>query len=107
MKKRLLFVCSANRWRSPTAESLFRGHPTVEARSAGTENGARVRLTRRHLDWADIVYCMEDRHADRIRERFGDLGDKPVVVLDVPDIYRFKDPNLIEVLQLELAEYFL
>jgi predicted protein tyrosine phosphatase len=26
LKTRLLFVCSRNRWRSPTAEALFRNH---------------------------------------------------------------------------------
>jgi predicted protein tyrosine phosphatase len=85
---------------------LFRGHPTVEARSAGTDPRARIKLAKRHLDWADVIYCMEDRHADAIRERFGDIDGKQIIVLDIPDKFRLDDPNLIEMLRLELAEHF-
>lgn len=107
MKTKLLFVCSENKWRSPTAESLFRGHPTCDARSAGTESGARVRLTEGHIGWADIIYCMEEKHAERIRDRFGDLDGKSVVVLEIPDRFGFMDPNLLEILRLDLAEHFI
>ncbi|MFL6679430.1 MAG: hypothetical protein ACJ8IK_13895 [Burkholderiaceae bacterium] len=31
---RVLFVCSLNRWRSPTAEQVWRRHPPGGARSA-------------------------------------------------------------------------
>ncbi|WP_262510218.1 hypothetical protein [Hymenobacter sediminis] len=34
--RKLLFICSQNRWRSLTAERLFDAHPDYEARSAGT-----------------------------------------------------------------------
>ncbi len=44
----VLFVCSRNQWRSPTAERMFKGDPMIVARSAGTrlsapgESGHRV-----------------------------------------------------------------
>ena len=37
----VLFVCSRNQWRSPTAEQVWRRHPRVNARSAGTSGSAR------------------------------------------------------------------
>lgn len=40
--RQLLFIYSQNKWRSLTAEWLFDGHPHYEARSAGTEPGARA-----------------------------------------------------------------
>lgn len=106
MKTKLLFVCSRNLWRSPTAESLFRQHPRYEARSAGTENSARIKLTAGHVGWADMIFCMEKKHAARVTEKFNEeLGDKPLVVLRIPDDYQFMDPALLELLRSELAEH--
>ena len=52
---KLLFVCSKNKWRSPTAEKIFHGFNGYDVRSAGTEQGARVKVTIGHIRWADIV----------------------------------------------------
>ncbi len=104
--RQLLFICSQNRWRSPTAEHFFDGHPTAVARSAGTEAGARVRVTAGHLGWADVVFVMEKRHADRLRAKFADaLAGKPVINLRIPDDYQFNDPALVKLLRDKLAEY--
>jgi predicted protein tyrosine phosphatase len=104
--RQLLFICSQNRWRSLTAERLFDGHPHYEAHSAGTEPGARVRVTAGHLGWADVVFVMERRHADRLREKFGPaLAGKPVVVLRIPDDYQFMDATLQQLLLDKLRAY--
>ena len=106
VKTKLLFVCSRNLWRSPTAESLFRSHALYEARSAGTENSARIKLTAGHIGWADMIFCMEKKHAARVQERFpAEIGDKPLIVLRIPDDYGFMDPALVELLRSELAEH--
>jgi predicted protein tyrosine phosphatase len=103
----LLFICSQNRWRSLTAERLFDGHPTVQARSAGTEPGARVRVAAGHLGWAEVVFVMEKRHADRLRAKFADeLRGKTVVNLRIPDDYQFQDAALVAVLRERLHAYF-
>ena len=39
----LLFICSKNQWRSPTAEIMFKGHQLHTARSAGTSDKARIK----------------------------------------------------------------
>ena len=99
-------MCSRNQWRSPTAEKLCAGLPGIEARSAGTEPSARVRVNARHLTWADRVFCMERRHVQRLRERFPDaLAGKQVICLDIPDDYGFMDPELVELLRAALAEH--
>ena len=101
---RLLFICSQNKWRSLTAERLFDGHAHYEARSAGTEPGARVRVTAGHLGWAETVFVMERRHADRLREKFAAaLDGKTVVVLRIPDKYPFQDPALVALLRQKLT----
>ncbi len=106
MKTKLLFLCSRNQWRSPTAEALFRDHPRYDARSAGTENAARIKLTSGHIGWADVIFCMEKKHAARVTERFAEaLSDKPLITLRIPDDYTFMDPALIELLRAELATH--
>ncbi len=106
LARQLLFVCSQNRWRSLTAERLFDGHPHRLARSAGTEPGARVRVAAGHLGWADVVFVMEKKHADRLRAKFGEaLRGKPVINLRIPDDYRFQDPALVALLRERLRDY--
>ncbi len=106
-KTKLLFLCSRNRWRSPAAEALFKNHPLYSARSAGTENGARIKVTACHLGWADRIFCMERKHADRLREKFPEeLSGKPVVILRIPDDYPSPhDPALIARLRAALAAH--
>lgn len=106
MKTKLLFVCSRNQWRSPTAKALFRDHPCYAARSAGTEQGARVKVTAGHLGWADIIFCMERKHADRLRERFPEEpSGKRLITLRIPDEFQRDDPALVALLQTELAAH--
>lgn len=107
LPRQLLFICSQNRWRSLTAERLFDGHPAVQARSAGTEPGARTRVAAGHLGWADIIFVMEKKHANRLRAKFADeLRGKPLINLRIPDDYQFQDTALVELLRQRLHEYF-
>ena len=100
----LLFICSKNQWRSPTAELLFKNHPIHNARSAGTNNNARIRVNQKMIDWADVLFVMERKHRDIVKERFA-ISDQPIVVLEIPDEYQFGDPVLIEILKISLADY--
>lgn len=53
-----------------------------------------------------MIFCMEKKHAARVMERFAtELGDKPLVVLRIPDEFQFMDPALVELLKSELAEH--
>jgi predicted protein tyrosine phosphatase len=98
--RKLLFACSHNRWRSPTAERIFHGVDRIQARSAGTKTGARIKITAGHLGWADRVFVMEKNHLRRLRERFADgLANKCLVCLNIPDDYQFMQPELVTLLQ--------
>jgi len=46
---KVLFVCSRNRLRSLTAETIFDGRNGHHVRSVGTEEGARIRATPGHI----------------------------------------------------------
>jgi predicted protein tyrosine phosphatase len=103
MKTNLLFVCSRNQWRSPTAERLFRNHAQYNARSAGTSDKARIRLTQNLICWADIIIVMERKHRSMIREKYAaQLADRPLIVLDIADNYRLNDPELVELIRSRL-----
>ena len=43
--KKLLFVCSENRLRSPTAESIFNEYEGIETIGAGTNNDAETSVS--------------------------------------------------------------
>lgn len=96
----LLFVCSRNQWRSPTAEAIWRQRPGFSARSAGTSPSARKTVSVADIQWADAIFVMEKRHKTRLVEEFGRLvQEKPIHVLDIPDEYKYMDPELIDELE--------
>jgi predicted protein tyrosine phosphatase len=101
---KLLFICSKNQWRSPTAEMLFKNHPVHQARSAGTSDTARIKVNKKLIDWADVIFVMETKHKSLLKQRFISQG-KQLVVLDIEDNYRFGDTGLIEILKMALSEY--
>ncbi|MDQ6481510.1 protein tyrosine phosphatase [Dyadobacter sp. LHD-138] len=102
----LLFVCSRNQWRSPTAEEIYKNNSEHQVRSAGTESGARIKLTARLVSWADIIFVMEKKHKQRITEKFPDKAwQSEIVVLDTMDHYQFMDPELMDMIQISVAPY--
>lgn len=104
--QKLLFVCSQNRFRSLTAERIYDGFPGYQVRSAGTQPDARIVVTAGHIGWADIVFCMEKSHLNRLRRKFPDaLRGKRVICLHIPDEFEFMDPALIEQLRARLGPY--
>lgn len=97
---RLLFLCSRNQWRSPTAEAVYRDDPRVEVSSAGISTSARRRVTESLLRWADLVFVMEHSHKQRLREKFpAVVDDIRIEVLDITDDHAFMDPELIELIR--------
>ena len=103
---KLLFVCSRNKLRSLTAEKMFQGSRQYQARSAGTQPGARIVVTEGHLGWADVIFCMEKSHAQRLRQKFPDaLEGKRMICLHIPDDYAYMDPELVAELHAKLAPH--
>ncbi|RZL89042.1 MAG: phosphotyrosine protein phosphatase [Variovorax sp.] len=99
-RRNILFVCSRNEWRSPTAEQVFRRHPALAVRSAGTSASARRRVSATDVAWADVIVVMENRHKTRLAQDHAELlAGKPLHVLDIPDDYGFMDAELIELLE--------
>jgi predicted protein tyrosine phosphatase len=101
----VLFVCSKNQWRSPTAEAIYKNHAQINARSAGTSATARRVINARDIAWAEYILVMEYHHKDRLKEKFGrTLGHAKFHVLDIPDDFQFMDPDLIALIELKVAQ---
>jgi len=102
----LLFICSRNKWRSRTAEDLFKRLDGYEVRSAGTAESARVRVNEKLLVWADIIFVMERDHKKRLQQKFSsDVLNKEMIVLDIPDEYQYMDEALVEILNETILPY--
>ncbi len=103
---RLLFLCSKNRLRSPTAESIFADHPCTEVDSAGLSKDADIRLSDEQVHWADLILVMEKIHRAKLNQKYGHaLKGKKIVVLGIPDNYEFMDEELIAILTKKCAPY--
>jgi predicted protein tyrosine phosphatase len=98
--RKVLFVCTANLQRSPTAENLFEGWEGVwEAKSAGIMPEPHCNpLTQELIDWADVIIVMERMHSEYIHANF-QRGAGKVHVLNIPDRYFRDDPELIRILR--------
>ena len=97
---RALFVCRYNQRRSATAERVFAKDPSLDVRSAGTSQEAMVRVNRLMLDWADIVFVMDDGQLRDLKRMFPDhpAVDR-LVCLQILDDYHFLDPQLVSLLE--------
>jgi predicted protein tyrosine phosphatase len=96
---RVLFVCHYNRKRSATGERVFAKDPALDVRSAGTSDDALVRVNERMLDWADIVFIMEDEQRRSLSAMFPNhAAVGKAVSLQIPDSFQFLDPELVSML---------
>jgi predicted protein tyrosine phosphatase len=76
-------------------------------RSAGTEKGARIRVTEGLVGWADWIFVMEKKHSDRLRSKFPQsLEGKNLICLQIPDNYQYMELELVELLQAKLSTYY-
>ena len=105
--KRVLFVCSQNMLRSPTAEQVFASRPGFEVASAGTDPRADTPVSPELLEWADLIFVMERAHRSKLSGKFrAHMKDKKIICLDIPDEYDFMDPELVKLLESRVGRYF-
>jgi predicted protein tyrosine phosphatase len=104
--KNLLFVCSQNKLRSPTAEAVFSGLPSFDVRSAGLNNNAEIPLGLEDILWADFIFVMEPIHKRKLRQRFKEhLTNQKLICLDIPDNYEYMESELIGRFRKSVPQY--
>ena len=99
-----MFVCSGNVDRSPTAEALFREKEGFEVKSAGTWAGAPKVVSKELMDWADMIFVMEEHHREALI-RIDQDAEAKIIVLGVDDHYLKGDSELMRILKEKLSKY--
>lgn len=100
---RVLFICSANKDRSRTAEDYFQlKHPDIQFISAGTNQKICFQLgteflTQELLESADLIFAMESKHRKFAQSLM--ISKKKIHVLDIADRYTYNQAELIEILE--------
>ena len=106
MSRNILFVCSQNRLRSPTAEQVFANWPGIATASAGLNHDAENPVTPELLEWADVVFVMERAHRNKLSAKFKQhLKNARVVCLEIPDEFEFMSPDLIQLLKARVPRH--
>src|SRR4029450_10582568 len=97
--KRVLFLCRYNRMRSPTAERIFGKRSDLDVRSAGTAVDALTRVNARMLEWAALIFIMDDRQRRSLGRRFaGHPTLEHLICLEIPDEFTLLQPELVDLL---------
>lgn len=102
---RILFLCTANLHRSRTAEDYFKSkYNRHEFKSAGLSDKyckkyGTTLCTTTLLDWADKVFVMEGMHVERIAIYAGENYLGKLGILNIEDVYKYMQKELIEKLK--------
>lgn len=103
---KVLFLCSKNKLRSPTAEAIFSEVEGWEVYSAGVSNDAVVHVSLEDIEWADYIFVMETSHKKKLSNKFGSaINDQPVISLNIRDNYEFMDKELIKLLKEKVPSF--
>lgn len=104
--KNVLFVCSQNRFRSPTAERVFQDWPGIAVDSAGLAPDAENPVTPELLEWSDLVFVMTKTHLNRLSKRYRThLKRARVICLNIPDEFEYMEPALIRILENKVSPH--
>lgn len=109
MSTNILFICSANKDRSRTAEDHFsETHQTHHFDSAGTNKKICHQLgtsfiSIEQLEWADKIYAMEPKHQKAIEEVYGRVHSSKIIILHIKDIYKYGEKNLVAILKMKVV----
>ena len=98
--KRVLTICSAGLLRSPTIAWYIQSVSDYNCRAAGMHDYALVQVDDVLLEWADLIICTdEDKYITLMNQYEDRIGDKPVLNFNIPDIYEYKNPDLIKIIE--------
>jgi len=97
----ILFLCTANKQRSKTAQELFCVvDKSNQYKSAGlsakyVKKASSTLCTLEMLDWADKIYVFEDAHIKRIKKYAGNVYLSKTLNLQIEDEYKYFQRELV------------
>lgn len=89
--------------RSPTAADVVADWDGYSADFAGLSRDADTHVTPEQVADVDLICVMEGRQRKRLTQLVRSAQGKRIVVLDVPDRYAYRAPELIALLTRRLA----
>jgi len=104
--KKVLTVCSAGLLRSATLQNFLIKEYGYNVRNCGTEEDfALIRINQALVTWADEIVFVNKENFERVELEIKsmDMLNK-CHVLDIPDQYRFNDPELIGICKKQYEE---
>lgn len=107
--KKVLCVCSAGLLRSPTLAWILSNEPfNFNTRAVGTSSEyALIVLDEVQLQWADAVVFVDEDNYRAACFDFKELIDNMEhYVLEIPDMFQFRHPKLVEAATKQLKEAF-
>ena len=111
MSQTILFICSANKQRSKTAEDYFSSkYANFHFISAGTnikmcEREGTNPITIDILEQSDLIFVMENSHKKEVKNFINCKFKKELIVLNIPDLYKYYQKELIEILEDRILSY--
>lgn len=105
--KKILCVCSAGLLRSPTAALVLSQPPfDFNTRCAGIiSRWALIKVDAVLVEWCDEIVCMTHEHHRILEKKLIQLGiNRPIICLDIPDEFKYRDPELMKQIAEKYAE---
>jgi predicted protein tyrosine phosphatase len=88
----ILFICNLGRNRSRTAADLLKDK--FKTRFKGVFENI---VAKEDIDWADSIITMEPMQSLILERMFPKLT-KQIICWNIPDIYRYNNPELIQII---------
>ena len=102
--KKVLTVCSAGLLRSPTLAWIL-GQHNYNVRACGIHDYALVPIDSVLVAWADIIIFVHPDIEFACPLAYKYVKDKQIFTFNVPDIYEYKDPELVTILVKECENH--
>jgi predicted protein tyrosine phosphatase len=101
-KPKVLVVCGRNKRRSRTAENIFKNDNRFEIRSAGLSSKSTVQINEKLIEWADIIFVMDNGQRNRINNQYQSAHVPNIENLNIKDVYEYLDAELIQLLTVRI-----
>lgn len=101
--KKVLCVCSAGLLRSPSL-AVYLSNQGYNTRACGSNpEYALIVMDAVLIEWADLIVFVNKENYNTALF-YNDLSDKEIVTLNIPDVYEYRSPRLMEIIQDQCIE---